>query len=331
MTVSPLLIGIGAGLVAATLFASLANNSLLAATLFYLTPLPILLAGIGWGGRAAQVAFATAALLLAVILNLTSAVAFSLCIGLPGVVLSHLMLLRREVPAGQPGGGPFTIEWYPLGRIIAWASLMAGALVALGLLLLGGDGEGYRQSVKAMFDENAMRQLQALLGPGFGPEQFDRFVERFIRYVLPAFAGAFWLMTMLGNLWLAAKSAAISGQLARPMPSFSGLAYPPLLLGGLAAALGLSFASGLAGLAGTAFFGGFACAYLVLGLAVVHVIAAGSQLKLLLLALLYTGLFLTPWVSPILVLVGVAEPFLQLRRRSMQRPAPPASGAGPHR
>ena len=58
--------------------------------------------------------------------------------------------------------------------------------------------------------------------------------------------------------------------------------------------------------------------------------AAGFQLKLLMLGLLYTGLFLTPWVAPILVLMGLAEPFLQLRRRVPQRPAPPASRAGPH-
>jgi hypothetical protein len=335
MIVSPLLIGIGAGLVAAALFASLANNSMLAATLFYLTPLPILLAGIGWGVRAAQIAFATAALLVAIVLNLTSCVAFSLCIGLPGVVLSYLMLLRREHPPGTPGGVSRTgaspaVEWYPLGRIIAWASLMAGGLVAVGLMILGGDGEGYRQAVKTMFDENALKQLQTLLGADFSQQQFERFVERFTRYVLPAFAAAFWLLIMLVNLWLAAKSATISGQLARPMPSFAEIDYPPLLLAGFAAAAGLSLAPGLAGLAGTAFFGGFSCAYLILGLAVLHVVAAGSQLKLLMLGLLYTGLFLTPWVAPILVLIGLAEPFLQLRRRVLQRPAPPASGAGPH-
>lgn len=335
MTVSPLLIGIGAGLVAATLFASLANNSVLAATLFYLTPLPILLAGIGWGLRSAQIAFVTAALLVAIVLNFTTAIAFSLCIGLPGVMLSYLMLLRREHPLGAPGaasptGASPVVEWYPLGRIVAWASLMAGALVVLGLITLGGDGEGYRQTVKTMFDETALRQLQTILGADFNQEQFDRFVDRFTRYVLPAFAAAFWLLTMLGNFWLAAKSAAISGQLARPVPSFAEIDYPPLLLVGFAAAAGLSFAPGLPGLAGIGLLGGFACAYLILGLAVVHSIAAGSQLKLLMLGLLYTGLFLTPWVSPILVLVGLAEPVLQLRRRVMQRPAPPASGAGPH-
>lgn len=335
MTVSPHLIGIGAGLVAAALFASLATNSTLAVTLFYLTPLPILLAGIGWGVRAAQLAFATAALLVGLILNLTTAVAFTLYIGLPGVVLSHLMLLRREIPASGasdavPAGVAPAVEWYPLGRIIAWASLMAGALVTLGLVMLGGDGEGYRHAVKAMFDENALKQLQTVLGADFGQEQFDRFVERFTRYILPAFAGGFWLLVMLANLWLAAKSAAISGQLSRPLPSFAGLDYPPLLLAGFAAAAALTFASGLMGLTGTAFLGGFACAYLILGLAVVHVMAAGSQLKLLMLGLLYTGLFLTPWVAPILVLMGLTEPILQLRRRVMQRPAPPASGAGPH-
>jgi hypothetical protein len=181
-----------------------------------------------------------------------------------------------------------------------------------------------------MFDENALKQLQNVLGADFGQEQFDRFVERFTRYILPAFAGGFWLLVMLANLWLAAKSAAISGQLSRPLPSFAGLDYPPLLLAGFVAAAALTFASGLMGLAGTAFLGGFSCAYLILGLAVVHVMAAGSQLKLLMLGLLYTGLFLTPWVAPILVLMGLTEPILQLRRRVMQRPAPPASGAGPH-
>lgn len=334
MTVSPHLIGIGAGLVAAALFASLANNSTLAVMLFYLTPLPILLAGIGWGVRAAQLAFATAALLVAVILNFTTAVAFSLYIGLPGVLLSHLMLLRRPLPPGTLGSAPHAgagpaIEWYPLGRIIAWASLMAGGLVALGLIVLGGDGEGYRNAVKTMFDDNALKQLQTILGADFGQEQFNRFVERFTRYILPAFAGGFWLLIMLVNLWLAAKSAAISGQLSRPLPSLAGLDYPRLLLAGFGAAAALAFGSGLIGLAGTAFLGGFACAYLILGLAVAHVAAAGFQLKLLMLGLLYTGLFLTPWVAPALILVGLAEPFLQLRRRVMQRPAPPASRAGP--
>ena len=44
MTASPLIIGIGAGIVAAVLFASQATNTALAMLLFYVTPLPLLLA-----------------------------------------------------------------------------------------------------------------------------------------------------------------------------------------------------------------------------------------------------------------------------------------------
>jgi hypothetical protein len=99
MTASPNLIGIGAGLVAAVLFASLANNSALAFMLFYLTPLPVLLAGMGWGVRAALLAFISATSLLAVVLSVKYALGFALMVGVPGFILSYLMLLRRHIPA----------------------------------------------------------------------------------------------------------------------------------------------------------------------------------------------------------------------------------------
>jgi hypothetical protein len=200
--------------------------------------------------------------------------------------------------------------------------------VALGLVLLGGDGEGYRAAVRMMFDESALKQLQGVFGPEFGQVELDRFVERFTRYILPAFAATFWLLVMIGNLWLAAKSASISGQLARPVPGFSQIDYPPLLVAAFFAALGLSFSSGGLGLAGMAFLGAFSCAFLILGVAVVHALVAGTQLKPVLLVILYVGLFVTPWIAPIVTGLGLIEPFVHLRQR-FQRPAPPAAGRGP--
>ena len=44
-----ILLGAGAGLVSAALFASAATGTALAGILFYLAPLPICLAGLGWG------------------------------------------------------------------------------------------------------------------------------------------------------------------------------------------------------------------------------------------------------------------------------------------
>ena len=54
-----LLIGIGAGAVAALIFAALASGSLLSMVLFYLAPLPILIAALGWSYAAGIAAVLT--------------------------------------------------------------------------------------------------------------------------------------------------------------------------------------------------------------------------------------------------------------------------------
>ncbi len=335
MTASPHLIGLGAGVVAAVLFASLAKNSALALMLFYLTPLPLFLAGIGWGARSALVALVTAAVLLAGVLNLQAAIGFALFLGTPGLILSYLMHLRRESPLGYAASADRTppaahIEWYPFGRIISWAALMAGGLVSFALFLLGGgDSETYRQSVRVVFNEDALQQLQSILGPEFGAAELELFVERFARYILPAFAAIFWLLVTIGNLWLATKIASISGQLVRPLPEFRIIEYPPFMVAGFAAALAVSFASGMIGLAGTSFLGAFACAFLLLGLAVMHSLLAASQFKTVALVLLYLGLFLTPWVGPPVTVLGLLEPFMQLRQRISNKAKPPATRSGP--
>jgi len=332
MTASPNLIGIGAGLVAAVLFASLANNSALAFMLFYLTPLPVLLAGMGWGVRAALLAFASATSLLALVLSIKYALGFALMVGVPGFILSYLMLLRRHLPAGDPAGaaggqGQIHTEWYPFGRVVAWASVMAGGLVTVALLLIGGDGESYRQMIASVFDDAAMKQLQSMLGSEFDQAEFQLFVERFSRYILPAFAATFWLLIMVGNLWLAAKSAVISGLLDRPVPDFTKIDYPLFLSVGFVIALALNFSSGLIGLIGTAFLGAFACAHLLLGLGVVHVLVGGLPLKLFFLLALYAGLILTPWVGLPVTVLGLLEPFLGLRRRHSQQMKPPGNNS----
>lgn len=332
MTASPNLIGIGAGLVAAVLFASLANNSALAFMLFYLTPLPVLLAGMGWGVRAALLAFISATSLLALVLSIKYALGFALMVGVPGFILSYLMLLRRHLPAGGPAGAAggssqIHTEWYPFGRVVAWASVMAGGLVTVALFLIGGDGESYRQMIASVFDDAAMKQLQSMLGSEFDQAEFQLFVERFSRYILPAFAATFWLLIMVGNLWLAAKSAVISGLLDRPVPDFTKIDYPLFLSAGFMIALALNFSSGLIGLIGTAFLGAFACAHLLLGLGVVHVLVGGLPLKLFFLFALYAGLILTPWVGLPVTVLGLLEPFLGLRQRHAQYMKPPGNNS----
>ena len=54
------LVGLGAGAAAALLFASVASGSIAAVFLFYLAPLPILIAALGWSHWAGLIAAALA-------------------------------------------------------------------------------------------------------------------------------------------------------------------------------------------------------------------------------------------------------------------------------
>src|SRR6476619_2755422 len=62
-----LLIGLGAGAAAALLFASVASGSPISVVLFYLAPLPILIAALGWSHWAALIAAVVASASLAAI------------------------------------------------------------------------------------------------------------------------------------------------------------------------------------------------------------------------------------------------------------------------
>jgi hypothetical protein len=337
MTASPNLIGIGAGIVAAVLFASLARNSALAILLFYLTPLPLMLAGIGWGTRAVLLALFTATIPLAILDSRLTAIVFCLFLALPCVVLCYLFLLHRRVPV-QSGdqedaaAGKTQIDWYPFGNIIAWAAVMAGVIAVFAFLQFGLDRKSYLENIRAKFDDATYQQLESITGPNFGRAEFQSMVDAiiaFVPYLPPAFAAS-WLLVIIGNLWLASKTASISGLLARPIPRFKTIEYPPFLLAGFCAALVLSFASGLVGFVGTAFLGAFGCAFLLLGLAVIHTVLAVSQLKILALTCVYAGLLLTPWIAPPLTILGLLEPFIQLRQRFAKQVKLPGTRPGPH-
>src|SRR6266576_1040447 len=94
------LIGLGAGAAAALLFASVASGSLISILLFYLAPLPILIAALGWSHWAALIAACAAAAGLALIFGGFFFVAFLLGVGLPAWWLGYLALLGRPMASG---------------------------------------------------------------------------------------------------------------------------------------------------------------------------------------------------------------------------------------
>src|SRR5437773_4243537 len=110
------LIGISAGAATALLFASVASGALISVLLFYLAPLPILIAALGWSHWAALVAAVTASTALAAVFGTFFFIAFLVGVGLPAWWLGYLALLARPATSATPDG----LEWYPAGHLIVW-------------------------------------------------------------------------------------------------------------------------------------------------------------------------------------------------------------------
>ncbi|MFY9686050.1 MAG: hypothetical protein WAJ88_09655, partial [Pseudolabrys sp.] len=119
------LIGIGAGAAAALLFASVTSGSWLSIPLFYLAPLPIMIAGLGWSHWAAMTAALAGALGLGAVFGTVFLLAFAAGAGFPAWWLGYLAMLARPGAASNGNGqGVASLEWYPPGRLVVWAAVL---------------------------------------------------------------------------------------------------------------------------------------------------------------------------------------------------------------
>jgi hypothetical protein len=320
---TPLIIGVGSGLVSAALFASAATATALAGVLFYLAPLPLCLAGLGWGGMAALFSALTATVIIAASLGPATAAIFALSVAAPTALLVHLALLSRPVAATQ-GQAVSALEWYPPGRLVAWAALMAGILAGILVLILGYDQDSYRESIRQILSHSALKELDRD-GTLLTEENIAR-LSNVLARALPAAFAIIWLTITLFNLWMAGLVVDVSGRARRPWPNLHALELPNALVLIFAGALAASFLPGLPGLLATGLAGALLFAYVLQGLAVIHVYSRGVPLRGLLLVTIYLGILLLGWVAIAVAIVGLAEPLLGLRQRANRGGQPPTSG-----
>jgi len=320
MNRKPLLLGIGAGLVSALLFASVSTGTLLGLfVLFFLSPMPVAIAGLGWGWPASAAAAGIGTLVVAVVGTGRAALFYALALGLPTAVLSYLLLLSRPAAVSRPDQDQeqASLEWYPIGRAVAWAALWAGVLGAMALLTTGTDIAGLRAVLRAAFER--MLQTGAGLPPGLNrslqPSELDSIAELMVL----SFAGAIatlWMAVALLNFWGAGHVTRVSGQLTRPWPDLAAITLPRVATIGFAAAMALTFVPGIFGLAASAFASALLFAHMLVGLAIVHYVSRGSAMRPLLLTALYAALvLLSPFSGLLVALAGLAEPFSPWRRR----------------
>jgi Predicted membrane protein (DUF2232) len=312
------LVGLGAGAAAALLFASVTSGALVSILLFYLAPLPILIAALGWSHWSGLIAAVTASACLGLAFGMLFFAAFLVGIAAPAWWLGYLALLARP--------GTADVEWYPPGRLVLWAAALGGVVVTIALFQIGTDEESIRNGLKAALDRTFRLQTgaaadQPLSLPGIAePEHlFDLFAV-----VMPPVAATASVLTLTLNLWIAGRVVKLSGRLKRPWPDIPAMTFPRYAPALLAAAAIASFMPDLAGLIASLFAATLLVAFTVLGFAVLHALTRGLRGRTAMLSGAYAFVVVLGWPALVAVLVGLAESIFRWRDR-MPQPGPPVA------
>ncbi|MBU1213404.1 MAG: YybS family protein [Alphaproteobacteria bacterium] len=323
------LVGIAAGIVSfIAMMSATTGTPILQFVMFLVAPLPLFLAGLALGWRAAAIGAITAGIAITLLAGpLVGFVSAGSQFG-PPVLLTYLALLNREV--ASPGGNATATEWYPIGRLVLWCAVLGTLLSVILLMMLGKDAVEVQENLSQILRQ-AFEQFRAQSGDKKPLSEEDlETMTRVALSLLPAASGMLMTGILLINLYIAARVTDASGTLSRPWPDLAALAYPPVTPLVLAASVVVSAVlSGFAGMTAAAASGAFYFAYVLLGLAIVHHITRGNPGRFAILWAVYFALFFLNTIASLVVaIIGLTEPFSPLRRNFM-RPPPHRGPPGP--
>lgn len=320
LTPQTVLVGLGGGLASAVLFYSAARGGvLLKLVLFILTPMPALIAGLGWSWVAALVGAVAGALVMAIAATPAFGLGYFLSLGLPLILIAWLSDLGRSRPDGSG------TDWYPAGHILSDMAVYAGLLPSAIALMIGGSFAVLKPDIVPF-----VRILTERMHQQFGaPPPTEPAIEGWANLMIdamPATIAGYWLLLIAINLYLAGRVARASGHLIREWPDLHRLQFPLWMPLALAAAFALTLLDGAARLVGSGLAGAILIAYALMGLAVLHCISKGRIPWLLWLTYAMLLNPAGPYVMIVLSVLGLAEPLIRLRDRlSKSGPRPPAA------
>ncbi|RDJ24154.1 DUF2232 domain-containing protein [Bosea caraganae] len=313
------IVGIGAGLVSALLFAVVITGSPLAILLYSAAPLPIFIAALGWNHRAGLVATAAGAVAGAVALSLPAGFNFALIVALPAWWIAYLVLLARTDGT--------TTEWYPLGHLLVWIAATAALTTVGSALVMTTDYEAYR-TVIARVVENLLNEMVRSRLIALAPDTKLSDLAQMLAPAVPVGIGASFVTTLVVNLWLAGKAVQLSGRLPRPWPFIPATTVPRRALPLMALALVTIAFGGFVGVAGAAMTGALLAVFMLSGLALIHDLTRGKSWRAPALIAVYVALVvMQALLTPVLTLAGMADSLFGLRKRGPKPPLPPTPNA----
>lgn len=313
-----ILIALAAGLASATMFASIISGALISLVLFYLAPLPLMVAALGWGSATALIGGGAAALGLAATFGLPYMAAFGLTIALPAWWLGRLTLLARPV-SNDPQLATLApaLDWYPTGRLLAWTAVFAAITTISALLTLGSDDVTINAALR--------RGLERIMGgrtAGVPSGETDRVVDALVA-IAPGAATAIAMMTLTLNLWLAAKITTTSGRMKRPWPDLRTTTLPGPVLIALLIAVVLCFVGGLPAMLAQIVSSALLMAYAVTGFAVLHTVTQTLSSRSFVLGAAYAATLFIGWPLLGMIGLGLADAVFGIRQAYWARRGPP--------
>jgi Predicted membrane protein (DUF2232) len=287
-------IGVAAGLAAALLSVGSVVQTSLSFILFFIAPLPVMVAGLGWGPAAALAAVATVFLAVSSFASLLPGLIVTLTIAIPAAVMAYFASLAQSGEGGR-------LDWFPLSGVFFRGVLaIAAGFIVSGILI------GFTPEFAKTFADELLKQFAAANPQMVLPEEAKARLASNLATLIPYAQPASWLLVMLLNFYLALHLSRLSGQLKRPRDYWPGaLRLPKLALPFSAIAFAVSFPGGAIGSIAAVLAGAFLMAFSVVGLAVFHNFAAGKSWRTPGLWLTYIALTFLPFTLLPFLFAGI--------------------------
>ncbi len=300
------LVAISAGLTSAIASVAFLSGSFLAFFIVYLAPLPMLLAGLSYGLRAAAIAAFAWIVAMGFLGGFQTAGFFVMTHALPAWVIVKLALLARTEVLDANGTG--TLRWMDSGQIVSVMTALAAGLLVLAALAVGDVGlSGYLAGQLEQTFKLVAPEMEAMTGTR---------IASTITPMLPGVVLTSWLVMMAVNAAIAQGLLVRIGRNRRPSPSYVGLELPGWLSWPLVGAAAMALVgSGEWEYMGRNMAMVLALPYFFLGLAVFHTLARRVSATKPLLVAFYLVIVISVWAALVVAGIGVVEQWFGLRGR----------------
>jgi hypothetical protein len=296
------LIAIGAGLASAVFYLAFRSGVPGMLALTYLAPVPLVAAGLGAGFVSAAIATAIATTTLLAGMDARVAGLYLVATAIPALIVSwHAIKARTDEITG-------TTEWYPIGQILGWLTIY-GLILLAGAVLYFADGPDGLEGACRAFLRNFFDHFKPA-----GADNVKFPVDEIARY-FPGMLISVWLLITMVDSVLAQNLLARAQKSLRPTPAYRQFEIPRWLEFAFLAAIIASFLPGTAGMLGRNAAPVLSTPFFLLGLAVIHTLSQRISARGAVLAGVYFLLVIVGWLTAIIVLLGLVEQWISLRRR----------------